>query len=116
MGYGMHMAGKATFRVPVSRHAEALNAIAKAGFKAATTLVHTLEYTCWYPKLDAEYNIIGLLFHGENLHDEDKLFAALGPFVEGGGCIEMVGEDGDRWRWTFDGNVMRKMIPRVAWE
>lgn len=54
-------------------------------------------------------------FIGEKLGDEKILFQALAPFVDKGSFIEMEGEDGDLWRWTFDGQQMIEQVARITW-
>jgi len=50
-------------------------------------------------------DVIGISFNSEKLGDENSLFDALAPYVEVGSYIEMVGEGGEKWRWTFDGST-----------
>lgn len=47
-------------------------------------------------------------FSGEKLGDDFDIFVLLAPYINNG-YIEMVGEDGDRWRWIFkDGKCEEK--------
>jgi hypothetical protein len=55
-------------------------------------------------------DIIAIEFEGQKLGDDDLLFATLAPFVESGSCIEMEGEDGNTWRWEFEGQAVRKVF------
>ena len=50
-------------------------------------------------------NIVAITFEAEKLGDEDRFFDAIAPFVRAGSYIEMLGEDGTRWRWVFDGRT-----------
>lgn len=50
------------------------------------------------------------------LGDEDILFNTIAPFVGEGSYIEMVGEDGEMWRWVFDGNTMKHVKPIITWD
>ena len=52
---------------------------------------------------------------GEKLGDDNVLFDAIAPFVKAGSYIEMSGEDGERWRWLFDGKNMVEKTATVTW-
>jgi hypothetical protein len=79
------------------------------------TLFHALEDWGWDADVDANGDIIDICFLGEKLGDEIKLFKALAPFVEADSYIEMQGEDGDLWRWVFDGKAMVEKKPSTVW-
>jgi hypothetical protein len=40
---------------------------------------------------------------------------AIAPYVEENSYIEMVGEDGDRWRWVFKNGKCEEKYPEVIW-
>ena len=40
---------------------------------------------------------------------------AIAPYVEAGSYIEMYGEDGDKWRYVFDGKTVKEVYPKVEW-
>lgn len=69
--------------------------------KRAKTIADILTAFRWLPELDCEGNIIRVSFEGEKSGDEDTLFNILAPIVKNGSFIEMDGEDGAVWRWTF---------------
>src|SRR5690606_21320852 len=64
-------------------------------------VAYALDAWRWVPEREATGDIVGLRFRGERLGDDRVLFEAIAPFVEPGSFIEMVGEDGAIWRWTF---------------
>lgn len=70
----------------------------------------------WEVELDGAGNIVRLDFEGQSLGDDDKLFGAIAPFVKAGSYIEMIGEDGERWRWLFDGATMVEKNATVSWD
>ncbi len=74
-------------------------------------LEEALKEWRWDPEVDDDLNIINLDFTGEKLGDDFELFKAIAPFVQDGSYIEMSGEDGDIWRWIFEGG---KCIERNA--
>ena len=48
--------------------------------------------------------VTGISFDGERQDGtETAMFDSIAPFVEPGSYIEMQGEDGEVWRWVFDG-------------
>lgn len=65
---------------------------------------------------DPNPDIVSIQFEAEKIGDEAILFEAIAPFVEPGSFIEMLGEDGDRWRWMFDGKTCREVHAKVTWE
>lgn len=71
-------------------------------FISASRLDEVLRIWRWEADFDDDGSITDLTFTGENLGDEDRLFAKLAPFVEAGSYIAVVGEDGAIWRWVFE--------------
>lgn len=55
-------------------------------------------------------------FQGEKLGSEVELFNCLAPFVKAGSFIQMSGEEGDLWRYTFDGKKMIEKYAKISWE
>ena len=68
-------------------------------------LAFALDAFRFVPTQTAAGDIVSVRFRGERAGDERFLFAALGPYVEPGSFIEMTGEDGAVWRWTFEGEA-----------
>jgi hypothetical protein len=96
--------------------------------RAATSLEQMLEWWRYAPTfaknrpkeftapvIDADVDIIGVDFQGEKIGEEKFLWNALAPFIEPGSYIEMQGEDGERWRWTFDGKTCTEIQAKVTW-
>lgn len=69
----------------------------------------------WSPELDENMNVVDLGFTGEKLGDEEILFDAIAPYVKKGSFIEMSGEEGERWRWVFDGKTHQESHPTITW-
>ena len=55
-------------------------------------------------------------FAGEKLGLDDILFEAIAPYVRAGSFIEMEGEDGYIWRWSFDGKGVEEKEGKVVFE
>ena len=70
------------------------------------SLVQVLDECRWASEIDEKGCIDHLTFLAEKLGDEERLFQVIAPWVEAGSFIEMLGEEGDHWRWTFDGEKM----------
>ena len=82
----------------------------------AGRVLKKLENYGYLAELDDEGNIIDLNFNGDKLaYDEDTMFQAIAPYVEDGNFIEMVGEDGDRWRWVFKDGKCKEVRAEVTW-
>ena len=82
----------------------------------------TLEEALWAWHWEVEYcgcgcgDVAWIMFQGEKYGDEPKLLEALAPYVEAGCFIEMSGEDGALWRWSFDGSDMEEKSANISWE
>ena len=76
-------------------------------------LLYELGYSS---ELDQYENIINLNFCGEKLGDDYKIFKVIAPFVKRGSYIEMLGEDEDMWRWSFDGKTCIEIFPNKSGE
>ncbi len=86
-------------------------------FLKAGTLEDMLREWRWNPTTDPETgDITKLEFTGEKMGDDKLLFTALAPFVEPGGEILFRGEDGDAWKYKFDGKNMKEVTARLQWE
>ena len=93
-------------------------------FADATTLREALAaWRCVDPNQDLvnpdEFehgDIRSLYFAGEKLGDDAQLMGAIAPYVEPGSYIEMHGEDGDRWRWYFDGESCVQQQGRTVYD
>ncbi len=57
-----------------------------------------------------------LEFTGEKIGDDITLFRVIAPYVKKGSFIEMVGEDGARWRWTFNGVTATEKSAKIVWK
>ena len=84
-----------------------------SGFK---NLTDALEDVGWILEFDnATGDVVGISFESEKIGDEQIFFSAIAPYVTKGSFIEMCGEDGERWRWVFDGKTMKEVYPKVLW-
>ena len=55
-------------------------------------------------------------FSGEKLGNDLVIFNSFAQFIENGQYIEMLGEDGERWRWIFINGKCEEIIARVVWD
>ena len=128
MGYSMHL-DHAGFDLDMAHERDmvlAARALAdqhdhirwvdKAELREATTIKEVFSAFGWRIRIDIDRAVRDVLFEGEKLGDEDLFFGAIAPWVASGSYIEMVGEDGDRWRWVFDGVTVKQVQPKVSWE
>ena len=70
----------------------------------------------WKASYTEEGDIKGISFLGEKFGDDKFLFQALAPYVEVGSYIHFVGEDGEQWRYEFDGKVMKEKKAKITFE
>ena len=128
MGYGMRQRDS-RFRMAAEKLPAALAAVQALGkdhrnfqwvdpyFVQASTVAEMLKAWRWEGEFDPiTGDLTDIHFIGEKLGDEEILFQALAPFVDKGSFIEMEGEDGDLWRWTFDGQQMIEQVARITWD
>lgn len=57
----------------------------------------------YIPQFDQNGDICNVKFIGEKYGDEEIFFKALAPYVESGSYLCFKGEDGDTWKWSFNG-------------
>jgi len=76
------------------------------GFSKIKSFDRIMEEWRWEAVMDDDGNVDEIQFLGEKLGDDEQLFEAIAPYVKAGSYIEMEGEDGSRWQWTFDGKQM----------
>lgn len=73
-------------------------------------------FDCWRWEVDEdEFGINNIQFNGEKLGDEQVLFEAIASYVEKDSYIAMVGEDGDNWRWYFNGEACEEQKGKVVY-
>lgn len=63
------------------------------------------EHLCWL----VDY------FTGEKLGDDEYLWGALAPYMADGGCVIFRGEDGETWRYRFQGGRMFNETAQLVW-
>jgi hypothetical protein len=83
---------------------------------SSLTFVDAMRAWRWAVELDNDANAVDIEFWGEKLGDDHYLFEVIAPWVEEGSYIEMHGEDGAIWRWTFDGETCREVEAKVSFE
>ena len=84
-------------------------------FVKRKTLKEMFKAWRWYIEEDDDGNVTAIGFDGEKLGDEGTLFAAIAPFVLADSFIQMQGEDGNMWRYSFDGKKMHEDYPDIVW-
>lgn len=87
-------------------------------FRNRTVVDLETALTDWgyYPESDENGNIINLDFESSKIGDEDKMFAAIAPFVRQGSYLDYRGEEGAVWRWEFNGQTIVEKTGRVVFE
>ena len=83
----------------------------------AKNIQEAFETWRWTVDLNDETgDVCSIYFDGEKMGDEDHLFNAVAPYVESGCYIEMSGEDGAIWRWSFDGGECHTIDASMDWD
>ena len=83
-----------------------------------TTIQQAMDYYFWsvdIDEVDGEKCIIEIHFTGEKIRSEKKFLKVIAPYVDPGSYIEMCGEDGCMWRWTFNDNTCYELSPEIIW-
>lgn len=71
----------------------------------------------WDVDRSANNDVDGIWFNGEKYGgDEEIILGAIAPYVRDGSYIEMMGEDGDLWRWCFEDGVVVEKRPEIVWD
>lgn len=83
--------------------------------RACETLVGALSVWRWEAVHRGDGTVEVESFEGEKSGSDFDMFQAIAPFVKAGSCIEMLGEDGERWRWVFDGATCRELYCTTVW-
>lgn len=81
----------------------------------ALTLESAVAQCDWSLEFDDDDNVTGIEHLNEYEGQEKKLFVALAPYVKPGSYIQMRGEDGELWRWYFDGTTCTEQEPAITW-
>lgn len=61
-------------------------------------------------------NINSLFFNGEKMGQEDEMLMVIAPFIRKGSYLDFSGEDGDHWRFAFDGKVLKRQKGKVVFD
>jgi hypothetical protein len=94
------------FHLAHEQYAAALAALQQV--RPVASLAEALDP--WELDLNLSGDIIGLALRGNrHLVPSCEMFAELAPFVEPGSFIRMRGEEGEEFRWTFDGGVFQEI-------
>lgn len=129
MGYNMHQVSS-NFTIKAGNRTKAWNAVNilaylpkhiawvnKWSLRNAGILPRATAEFGWHCQEDMESgDIVGIQFTSEKAGDEDLLFSVLAPYVESGSYIEMLGEDGEMWKWVFTGGTVKRQTAKVVWE
>lgn len=73
------------------------------GFEKIKTFEKMMDEWRYPVAFDDDGNVNSIEFCGEKIGDDMDLWNAIAPYVKADSYIEMIGEDGDRWRWMFNG-------------
>ncbi len=85
-------------------------------YKKARNLAEAFEAWRWGLSVNYNGDWSDIAFNGEKYGDDDIFFDAIAPYVTPGSYIEMLGEDGARWRWVFDGKTCKQVHATVSWD
>lgn len=90
-----------------------VNSPGPAGFASLVSAFAEWGYSANIDKLNGNLRIDK--HENEKWGDDEKLFNTIGPFVNDGGCIEILGEDGAGWRYLFNGIVTKRQDSITVW-
>jgi len=82
----------------------------------ACNFAQLMEFLRWEVTYDDDNNIIDIIFMGEKAGAEEQYFNILAPFIESGSYIEMCGEDGNRWKYYFNGDSCITQYPEITYD
>ena len=71
----------------------------------------------WDMWIDDEGDIYSTTFNGEKYTGSEITFLnAIAPYVREGSYIEMQGEEGERWKWFFDGKTCIEYEAQILYQ
>lgn len=76
-------------------------------------VMYDLRYNVVFYEGDEIYKID--YFSGEKFGDEYEIFPMLAPYINNG-YIQMLGDDGNRWRWVFKDGKFDEKQPTISWD
>lgn len=114
--------GGGEIKIPKAKEMEALaavelgfvNAIAWASLPATYVHLDEMLKAMGFELLDDEGSIVVDNYPDAKSGDEAEIFELLSPFIDAGGHFEWHGEDGEHWRWEFDGEAMNTLTGKVV--
>lgn len=68
----------------------------------------------WEFEYDETGNIVGIQYEGEKLNEDESMFIEMNPYVTPGSYIQMLGDEGDIWRWIF-GPKFEEKHAKLSW-
>jgi len=116
MGYSMSQVGSKFFVKAENKHKAFESLQELYSLEDCKVFEDAMDYLNWNVEVDKNYNVVKVDFMAENLRDDYEIFEAISPFVESGSFIEMLGEDGRRWRWLFNGETCKEKFARIVWD
>lgn len=102
------------FTIRQAHHKRALKAVRALRRSREVSLERALLAWRWTADISPAGDLVGLDFAGETLGETEDLLRALAPFVEPGSHLDMRGEDGTLWRWSFDGRTVEEQSAVVT--
>ncbi len=82
----------------------------------ATTVKEAMKAFRWEPCIDMQGWIYNIVFRGEKRGSDDQFFEAIAPLVDSGSEIQMRGEDGYQWKWSFKDKTVKNVSGRFVWD
>lgn len=77
-------------------------------------LIEAMKNCRWHLDLDENGNVFSIEFNGEKYGgDEIYILNAIAPIVKKDSYIEMQGEEGEIWRWVFDGEHCKEVVATI---
>lgn len=81
------------------------------------TLEETLQVFGWETRTAPKTgDLVFWCYCYDKLGDDDYLFRALAPYLEGGGEVHYRGEDGREWKYKFDKGQMQEVRSHRVWD
>ena len=79
-------------------------------------IYEAFNYHSYHVAEDNDGNIIDINYESYKLRDEfEFLFKPVALFVKDGSYIQMLGEDGQMFRWVFNNGVCEEIYPKIVW-
>lgn len=100
----------------INKTAEEFNEKYSYSLEIHSNIYEAFNFHSYHVAQDNDGNIFDINYESYKLRDEfEFLFKPIEKFVRDGSYIQMLGEDGQMFRWVFSNGVCEEIYPKIVW-